>query len=175
MLSRSRAALVLVTVGIFKNNCYIWLLYETTIHSHMKRLLLLSLLLLAAMAATFCSKSSSESKDPFRGVWYISTIVEEEKGKDAVVTKGTAEQYWEFKTNGTVLVHDTSIPELGGGSVPKPFSFQAETRTLTMDAFTFEVLVSNNSELRLKSQFSPEVWNRDSYLVISFQRTTKGL
>ena len=137
----------------------------------MKKIFFLCFAVVIALLSVSCSKKSSDAGDPFEGVWYITTISEDQE----IVTKGSGEEYWDFKKNGTVIIHDTSIPELGGGSAPKPFSYQAETRLLTVDAFTYEVLVSNSSELRLKSRFSPEVWSRESYIVISFQRSRKGL
>ena len=139
----------------------------------MRRLLLLSLSLIVALAALSCSKKSSGSKNTFEGIWYITTISEIGDGEN--ITEGTGNEYWEFKKNGTVIVNDTTVPELGGGSTPKRFSYEEGTRTLMVDAFAYEVLVANSSELRLRSRFSPEVWDRDTYLVISFQRTKKGL
>ena len=141
----------------------------------MKRLIYLTLTTLIALAAVSCSKHANEGNDPFKGVWYVNTIYESGK-EEVLLEQGTGETYWEFKNNGTVLIHDTTIPELGGGSTPKPFSYQAASRILTVDNyFTYEVLGANSSVLRLKSQFSPEVWDRDSYLIISFLRNKKGL
>ena len=140
----------------------------------MKKILsILAVAALTLLAAASCTKQSGTAKDPFKGIWYIKTLTE--IGVEETIHQGTGEEYWDFKTNETVLIHDTTIPELGGGGAPKPFSYNADTRMLRIDAFDYEVLVANSSELRLKSQFSPEVWHPDTYLIISFQRTKKGL
>ncbi len=140
----------------------------------MKRLLsFLAVAALTLLVTASCTKHSGTAKDPFKGIWYVKTI--SEIGAGETITVGTGEEYWEFKKNGTVLIHDTTIPELGGGAAPKPFSYNSETRMLRIDAFDYEVLSANSSELGLRSRFSPEVWSSDTYLVISFQRTRKGL
>ena len=140
----------------------------------MKKLLsILAVAVLTLLLAASCTKHSGTAKDPFTGIWYIKTITQ--SGADEKITEGTGEEYWEFKKDGTVLIHDTTYPVLGGGAAPKAFSYNAETRMLRVDAFDYEVLAANSSELRLKSQFSPEVWPPDIYIVICFQRTKKGL
>ena len=140
----------------------------------MKRLLsFLAVAALTLLVTASCTKNSGEGKDPFRGIWYIRAI--HEIGAGETVTVGTGGEYWEFKKNGMVLIHDTTIPELGGGAAPKPFSYNSETRMLRVDAFDYEVIAANSSELSLRSKFSPEVWSSDTYLIISFQRTRKGL
>lgn len=135
-----------------------------------KALYFLSLALL--LAGVSCTKHSSPSGNPFSGKWYITSYVEDSESQ----INGTGEEYWTFNAKkGTVVMHDTTFPELGGGAAPKPFTYDSESRKLVVDGFSYEVLEANSSTLRIRSNFTPEQWGRGTHLVISFQRSSKGL
>ena len=137
----------------------------------MKRaLFVLSLALL--LAGVSCTKHSSSTGNPFSGKWYVASYVEDSESQ----INGTGEEYWTFNAKkGTVVMHDTTFPELGGGAAPKPFTYDSESRVLVVDGFSYEVLEANSSTLRLRSNFTPEQWGRGNKIVISFQRSTRGL
>jgi hypothetical protein len=142
----------------------------------MKHALSIILAAAALLASVSCSKHSSGSGNPFDGKWYVTNYLEVSAENGEQLTQGTGDQYWVFsRKKGTVVLHDAIFPELGGGPSPKAFSYDSESRTLTVDGFSYEVLLSNSTNLRLRSHFAPELWSRDSHIVISFQRTTKGL
>lgn len=133
--------------------------------------------ILAALLLTVaCTKHSSDSGNPFSGKWYVSNYLEVSDAEGERMTFGTGDEYWTFnRKKGTVVMHDTTFPELGGGPSPKSFSYDEAAGTLTVDGFSYELILANSTNLRLRSHFAPELWSRDSHLVISFQRTTKGL
>lgn len=137
----------------------------------MKRaLFVLSLALL--LAGVSCTKQSSSAGNPFSGKWYVASYVEDSESQ----INGTGEEYWTFNAKkGTVVMHDTTFPELGGGAAPKPFTYDSGSRVLVVDGFSYEVLEANSSTLRIRSNFTPEQWGRGSKIVISFQRSSKGL
>ena len=128
----------------------------------MKRaLFVLSLALL--LAGVSCTKQSSSAGNPFSGKWYVASYVEDSESQ----INGPGEEYWTFNAKkGTVVMHDTTFPELGGGADPKPFTYDSGSRVLVVDSFSYEVLEANSSTLRIRSNFTPEQWGRGSKIVI---------